>query len=621
MVLAVHALLLLWSATRHSPPSDEVGHLAAGLNHWRTGTFDLYRVNPPLVRLMATLPLAAAGLREPDSPLETHPPRRPEFPIGREFVSQHAQRAFWYFTVARWACVPFALLGGYICYRWAREVYGPRSGILAATLWCFCPLVLAHGQMITPDAAAAALGTLACYLFWRWLRQPDWTRAYWAGLALGVALLCKTTWLFLFLLWPLCWAGLRLTQRPGATRRDWRAQGCQAGLSLVLAVAVINAGYLFEGCFHKLGDYPFVSQALTTEDETGHARNRFAGSWLGAVPVPLPRNFVSGIDVQKRDFERKIWSYLRGEWRRGGWWYYYLYGLAVKWPLGSWLLLFIAGCSAVIARTRSSCWRDEVSLVLPGVALFVLVSSQTGFNHHLRYILPALPFAFIWMSRIAEISTPKPSLWLSLAGASVLWSAGSSLAIYPHSMSYFNELAGGPTNGSAHLVDSNIDWGQDLLYLKQWLDEHPEAQPLGLAYFGYIDPRVAGIEFSLPPAGITAKPPSFSTDLEQPGPQPGWFAVSATLLRGSGYLLADGKGGLPHREFGSYTYFLRFRPVATAGYSIFIYHIDRDECDRVRAELGLPPLPAVRDPQRGREETSPRDSRPAKRIGRPNHER
>ena len=38
-----------------------------------------------------------------------------------------------------------------------------------------------------------------------------------------------------------------------------------------------------------------------------------------------------------------------------------------------------------------------------------------------------------------------------------------------------------------------------------------------------------------------------------------------------------------------HTYFQRFRPVATAGYSIFIYHIDRDECNRVRAELGLPP--------------------------------
>ena len=582
---------MAWSASRHSPSVDEVGHMAAGLNHWHTGNFDLYRVNPPLGRLVATLPLAVAGIREPDEKVDSRPPRRPEFFLGKEFVSVHGPRAFWYFTVARWACLPFTLLGGYVCYRWARELYGPRSGLLAAVLWSFCPLVLANAQMITPDTAGAALGTLACYLFWRWLRQPNRPRAYWAGLGLGLALLCKTSWIFLFLLWPLSWAGLRLSQRPTPSRREWLAQGGQIGLSLFLCVTVVNMGYLFEGCFVRLGDYPFVSKALTVASDTGPPRNRFAGTWLGSVPVPLPANFVSGIDVQKADFERGLWSYLRGQWRQGGWWYYYLYGLSVKWPLGNWLLLVLAIVSCVLGRTRLGNWRDELFLVLPGIALFVLVSSQTGFNHHLRYILPSLPFAFIWMSRVAEVSVSRSRLWIAVTAMAVFWSVGSSLKVYPHSLSYFNELAGGPENGSAHLVDSNLDWGQDLLYLKHWLDEHPESRPLGLAYFGYIDPRVAGIEFVLPPSG-----PTEATDLSlveegSLGPRPGWFAVSATLLRGYSYSVANGKGGSETAERGTYTYFLHFRPVATAGYSIFIYHLDREDCNRVRAELELRPLP------------------------------
>src|SRR5439155_22186730 len=62
-------------------------------------------------------------------------------------------------------------------------------------------------------------------------------------------------------------------------------------------------------------------------------------------------------------------------------------------------------------------------------------------------------------------------------------SIASSLAVFPHSLSYFNELAGGPENGPAHLLDANIDWGQDLLELKRWSDAHPAARPFHLAYF------------------------------------------------------------------------------------------------------------------------------------------
>ncbi len=124
-------------------------------------------------------------------------------------------------------------------------------------------------------------------------------------------------------------------------------------------------------------------------------------------------------------------------------------------------------------------------------------------------------------------------------------------------------MVGGPKNGHAHLgcvpADSNIDWGQDLLYLKRWLDDHPEAKPLHLAFNGSYDASIAGIEYTLPPSE----------------PQPGWHALSVNRIRSR------------TRE---YEYFLRFEPVAMAGYSIYIYHITLDEANRVRRELGLPQL-------------------------------
>ncbi len=574
-LLAVHAGLLAWGATRHSPSIDEVGHLAAGLSHWRTGHFNLYRVNPPLVRLVATAPLAALGLREPEGNLPHEPPYRPEFVLGRAFVSEHGERAFWYFTVARWACLPFSLLGGAVCYLWGRDLYGPRAGLLAVALWCFCPLVLANAQMMTPDTGGAAFGLLACYLFWRWFRAPGWAGAYWMGLGLGTALLCKTTWVFLVPLWLLSWLALRAGQRP--LPREWARQGGQVLAGLLLALAVLNHGYLYEGSFLPLGSYSFTSKPLTVQED-GNAKNRFAGTWAGDVPVPLPQNFVAGIDVQKRDFESRYWSYLRGEWRQEGWWHYYLYGLAVKWPLGTWALFLLAAGTAGFIRFSSATWRDEALVLMPGLALFALVSSQTGFNHHLRYVLPALPFFFIWMGRLAQGASLKTApLRFLVVAAALLCSVSSSLSVYPHSMSYFNEAAGGPRNGHAHLVDSNIDWGQDLLELKRWLDRHPECESLGLAYFGCVDPRAAGIEFSLPP------------DAPE-GPRPGWYAVSVTLLRGYRFSVPDGKGGLRYLDGPSYSYFLRFEPVARAGYSIYVYHLGREECDRVRADLGLPPL-------------------------------
>jgi hypothetical protein len=169
---------------------------------------------------------------------------------------------------------------------------------------------------------------------------------------------------------------------------------------------------------------------------------------------------------------------------------------------------------------------------------------------------------FIWISRVARAVELKHWKIASVAGVALAWSVGSSLYYYPHSLSYFNELVGGPKGGHYHLGNSNIDWGQDLLYLKRWLDKHPEAQPLHLAFDCWYDPKIAGIEY-------TGRPPT--------EPEPGWHAVSVNQI---------------HVGSGLYEYFLRFEPVAMAGYSIYIYHVTLEEANCVRRELGLPELPA-----------------------------
>lgn len=574
LLLLIHASLLAWGAAHHSPTIDEVRHLPAGLSHWQLGRFDAYRVNPPLVRMVAALPVLLAK-----------PTVDTQFPVGDMLIADNGPRPFWYFTLARWACIPFSLLGGFICFLWARELYGRLAGLLALTLWCFSPNILGNAQIITPDTGAAALGAAAEYTFWRWLRRPCWMRALVAGITLGLAELTKSTWIILFGLWPLLWFIWSWTQRRTPLRLGWRNEAAQLVFVLLFGLYALNLGYGFEGSLEPLGNYKFASQTL----RGSQGDNRFAATRLANLPVPVPRHYLLGIDRQKVDFERTIRSYLRGEWRQGGWWYYYLYALAVKASLGAWLLFLLAAELSLMVPRYSVPWRHEVVLLAPAVAVLTLVSSQTGFNHHLRYVLPIFPFVFIWTSKVAQPKAWRGWTVPALILGGVLWMVVSSLSVYPHSLSYFNELVGGPSNGHAHLLDSNIDWGQDLLYLKSWLDEHPEARPLGLAYYGSFDPGLAGIDFSLPPKG---PPGAISTKIssESFGPQPGWYAISVMILRGCPWSLSDGKGGSIFLDLPYYTYFLRFRPVAMAGYSIYIYHITLEDANRVRREMGLPLL-------------------------------
>ena len=111
------------------------------------------------------------------------------------------------------------------------------------------------------------------------------------------------------------------------------------------------------------------------------------------------------------------------------------------------------------------------------------------------------------------------------------------------------------------------------MYLKRWLDDHPEARPLHLAYYGKVDPHIADIEFTLPPQRNQFQ----SADLDIPPLESHWYAISVNLLRGFPHEAWDGKGGKQELPRGAYKYFQEFHPAAMAGYSIFLYYpIERD---------------------------------------------
>ena len=407
-----------------------------------------------------------------------------------------------------------------------------------------------HASLITPDAHAAAFGLAASYAFWRWLRKPEWLPAGVAGVVLGFAELSKTTLILLYPTWIITWLIYRWSDRAALRARNWLREGAMIAILIGVSLYVLNFGYGFDGSFRLLGKYHFVSDLFTSSVKNSGTEieappvNRFAGTSSGKVPVPLPVDYVLGIDIQQREFERHVQpSYLRGEWRNGGWWYFYFYACLIKVPLGLWMLALCLAIARTIRikssgiesdsnaldgnrrtdptthnRLKRKSNRDELALLLPAVAIFTVVSLKSGINDHMRYALPAFPYGYVFVGQIARLLSPSTSglqrkfvqssiqntlepdarsRVCSSAGAPKgrlnyvatfvvgflwTWFVTSSLWIYPHSLCYFNETIGGPLHGAGHLLGSNLDWGQDDLYLQVAFPENSRTQEYDLIH-------------------------------------------------------------------------------------------------------------------------------------------
>ena len=598
-LLTFHVGLVAQSATLHSPTIDEVSHLPAGLFTWKTGRFDLYRVNPPLGRMVAALPVLFMSPVYDWKCYSAAVGSRHEFLVGRDFLVANGRESITYYIVGRWACLLFTILGAWCCYTWARQLYGLRAGTVALALWCSNPTVIAHAQLITSDLAGVSCGVFAAFAFWKWLNSGTWWLAIYSGLALGLALLAKTTCLILLPIWCLVFAYTRLRRRSHAALAP---KYLHMLYILLLGLWVLNAGYLFEGSFTPLKDYQFVSQVLSGQQYVAPSANRFADSFLGQIWIPLPRDFVIGIDLQRSDFESNHTCYLAGTNHEGGLWYFYLYAYIVKEPLGGHcLMLLVAALMLLRLIMAPRRFRDNFLLFcIFGIACFV--SSQTGMTTHYRYFILVLPYVFVLQSQFATTflmpssstgltettshpncqsaskSCARKTAWtfrwdqfprlaqlcIQILGYTmVLLSAASSISVYPHSLSYFNEWAGGPRQGPLHLLDSNIDWGQDLMFLERWANSQRLANDFHVAYFGSFPPSLLNMAYLPVPMWPSR-------------PEPGWYAVSVNLVYGNGLL--------PESDANAeYQYFRRFRPVATAGYSIYIYHLTAEDIDRLNS--------------------------------------
>ncbi|HZE87924.1 MAG TPA: hypothetical protein VE404_00180, partial [Verrucomicrobiae bacterium] len=284
----------------------------------------------------------------------------------------------------------------------------------------------------------------------------------------------------------------------------------------------------------------------------------------------LPEAYLFGLSYARMKSLQRA-SFLNGDLSSRGFRSYLPWAFLLKTPL---LTLALLAGAALLALARRSSRRGDLAFLVVPVAVYFLASLASNLNIGHRHLLPIYPFLFVlcgllgreWaaLARVPAAATAALVLsGIALGGFVVFAPPWSPEVVYPHYLAYFNELAGGPRDGYRHLVDSNLDWGQDLKGLHEWAVRHgiDANNPLYLCYFGMADPRFYGIPHVNLPGGYPLAPQARVEAL----PPGAFLAVSATNLQGvyfSPPVRDTWRSILAHSTL-----------VDTIGYSIFVYRI------------------------------------------------
>jgi len=524
-LLTVFAVRLADSAARQSLTYDEPHYVGTGMVLWSTGDYHFARAlrfHPPLAYHIASLPFLAID----------HPPLEPYDTFSRRLRAGPDPSP----ATVRWLSrLPFALLacwGALLLFCWAREIAGPWAGLLAVALYTWSPTILANASLAHSDITVTVFYLQTLYALWRWREHPTSSRLVVCGLSLGLALASKLSALLLLPAVALLsveapLAGLELPASAGARLRRlmvWLGT-CTATMTVLASAAVCVLWLSYGGSFA-------ISKGIGGPYEH----------------VELPGYLHSLLfDVRANELGRR--TFFLGDYSDQGWWYFFPTVFAVKTPIGMLVLIALA------ALRRRPDRRTATRFLLVPIAVYLAVACLwLHVPLGLRYILPVIPLIHLLVAvRLVPLAVPWQR---AIAGAALAWLAVAGAVIHPHYIAYFNEFLGGPPSAYRYFVESNLDWGQDLPALAEYL--HAKGDPdVKLAYFGAEDPADYGIRYER------------LTGCE---PTSGLIAISANVLQG----LYSTENPFKQPPPGCYDWLLAREPVAQPGYSILVYEVPPD---------------------------------------------
>jgi hypothetical protein len=630
-----HAALATLASREKSTTADELAHVTGGytFNHWHD--YRLHPENGLLPQRWQALPATLAGPAFPA--LTTTGWRRSVvWLVGYDFFYQSGNDPAWLLFTARAMNSLFGAATVLLVFAWSRRLWGTAGALVSAGFCALCPTMLAHSGLATSDMGMAFFFLAFAGAYWRHLHDGRW-RAWWlsAGL-LGLAALAKYTAVLLLPLAvvlalvrvlrpaPLVLGGRTFATplgRLGAITASTAAQG-------LVALAVIWAGFGFR--------YSLFNPALPGGDLNlpWEVLLNFGG-WQAALINTgrewrlLPEGWLYGLAFVLQHAQARA-AFLDGDYGIFGWIEFFPKTFFYKTPpsllaglAASGLLLGLRLRSMPRAQLAAHLGRVAPLLALFGIYWLFSLTSHLNIGH--RHILPTYPVLYIFCGALGWAVTRawRHSPGSGRAGAVIVagllgWQAVTAAGIHPHYLAYFSPVIGGPAEGYRHLVDSSLDWGQDLPALKKWLAAHRQpGEPVHVSYFGSDEPA----RF-IPDAVLLPRLPTF----DRPRPwywcEPGLYAVSATMLQhvympdyavwagdreqryqqlrmndarfralaaGPDKSSADPAGLTPAEWNGAWTLYeqLRFarlchylrarRPDGTAGYSILIYRLTAAE--------------------------------------------
>jgi hypothetical protein len=531
-LLLILAFLQLSSLALTSVTIDEPSHVMAGYAFLTRGDTRLMLNGPILPNALGAVPL----LLQPD--LKLTPADDPMWNnndhngISDDFIWRNTTSPFVLIYLSRLPFIFISWLLGALIFRWASERVNGWAGIFALTIYIFDPNLLAHSRLAMTDFAPTVLAVFALYAFDRWLQQianRKWLIV--TGVFTGLMLASKFS-LLMFTAAMVIIAFLRFI-------KSNQRLSAFIGVLLIFLLAAVT----------MWGVYAFQISPVNP----------------GGTPVPAPGFWREWQSAQY--YLAQPWAnYLFGETSTTGWWYYFPIALLVKTPLPL-LILFVA---TLIRTGIKRTWRSDLIFLLPSALLFISLVLNTN-NLGYRYLLPVLPLIIVYVSGLWPRTVSHsllPSIPLSRTQLALLlllaWAVIDTLRIAPYYLTYFNEIAGGPDRGRYILSDSNIDWGQDMIGLKNYVEQN-DIEQIKFSYFGIAHPTAYGLTTQAIPPVRTALHDQGAWWLKTyypSDPPPGTYAISVANLMGGIWI-----------DRATYAFFRDRQPEATIGNSIYMYTI------------------------------------------------
>lgn len=550
---------LTLSVRRQSLSWDEGDHIYAGYQGWKAGDFGINPEHPPLVKGIAALPLLGMHLQTPVTTGRVFD-KTEAYVAGREMIYRNggldvANRII--FRARMFAAV-LSVVMATVVYLAAFEIFGMGAALFALTLIVFEPNLLAHGAYVTTDMGVTCFLFAAVFALYRFREQPSWQRLLVLGIAVGLGLASKHSAVLLLpialslvafeLIWP---AG---EEKRGAIVQQYAVAFAGA---TAIGVVILWATYGFRYSAHPGG--VLMTPTLAEYVRPLHGVEPKLYLSLARFHI-LPESYLFGLaDIRRLSTAGQSFpTYIFGQVHAHGVPYYFPAAFVIKSTLGFMLLLVVAGYAVVSKRLGGR--RRLAYLILPP-AVYLTIAMCTGLNIGARHILPMYPFLAVLIGGAAMALARAQRSWLYVVLALLTWHVGSSMRSYPVYMAHSNELFGGPSGTYRYLTDSNVDWGQQLLSVKAYLDKNGIKE----CWFGYfVQPLVDYHDYGIPCHELPTMDGIWAhQQVDTPPSISGTVLVSAGVL--SGY------------EFGSallspYQPFVNARPVAVIDQGVFVFN-------------------------------------------------